>query len=133
MGTQKGKKKKKQASKKKNDKKTKKNNKKTQKKASTKKVKKTEQKTTKTSRKRKKIQVRKVKEYMGVYTRGNGRFFCTARKDGKQKYVGSFLCPKECAREYDKFVFSYRGDEYMSYNYPKLLGLGEKNAYKYKK
>merc|ERR1711959_260351 len=99
----------------------KKSDKKTQKKSSLKKIKKTEQKTKTTGGKRKKIQVRKVKEYMGVYTRGNGRFFCTARKDGKQKYVGSYLCPKECAGEYDNFVFAYRGDEYMSYNYPELL------------
>ena len=68
---------------------------------------------------------------MGVYTRGNGRFFCTARIEGKQKYIGSYPSPKEAALEYDKFVFAYRGENYVSYNFPELLGLDENKAYKW--
>jgi len=117
------KKKKKQASKKKNDKKIKK------KKSINKKIKQNIDAHTPEKRKRK-IQVRKVQDYMGVYTRGNGRFFCTARIEGKQKYIGSYPSPKEAALEYDKFVFAYRGENYVSYNFPELLGLDENKAYK---
>lgn len=117
------KKKKKQASKKKNDKKTKK------KKSINKKIKQNID-TNKPEKRKRKIQVRKVQDYMGVYTRGNGRFFCTARIEGKQKYIGSYPIPKEAALEYDKFVFAYRGENYVSYNFPELLGLDENKAYK---
>jgi len=84
----------------------------------------------KPGKRKRKIQVRKVQDYMGVYTRGNGRFFCTARLNGKQKYLGSFASPNEAALEYDKFVFAHRGADYASYNFPELLGLDQDKSYK---